>query len=140
MTKYPDGTIEINANMKGGAYDEPFELYYKPPKTKVDEKTGKVIEEAGEFSVVEQRPRPVGGPEDADYEFDWELVSKDDAISDLEKIEKTATGKIKDPKIAEKRTARREGYYNSPYDDITDRFGDAEIEYDRMKDAGLLDD
>jgi len=141
MTKYPDGIIEINTDMKGGAYGEAFELYYKPPKNIIDEKTGKVIEKKGEFNVIEQRPKPVGGPEDADYEFEYELVSKEDAISDLEKIEQKVTGKIKDPKIAEKRTARRESYYQSPYDDITDRYGDpGDIEYDRMRDAGLFDE
>jgi hypothetical protein len=140
MTKYPDGRIEINTDMKGGAYDEPFELHYKPPKTIVDEKTGKVTEDLGDFSVIEQRPRPVGGPEDADYDFDFEILSKEEALSDLEKIEKITTGKIKDLKTAEKRAANRNTYYNSPYEDITNRFGDGEIEYDRMKDLGLLDD
>lgn len=140
MTKYPDGRIEINTDMRGGAYDEPFELHYKPPKTIVDEKTGKVTEDLGDFSVIEQRPRPVGGPEDADYDFEFEIISKEEALSDLEKIEKITTGKIKDPKIAKKRATQRDQYYNSPYDDITNRFGDGEIDYDRMKDAGLLDD
>ena len=140
MTEYPDGKIEIHAGIKGGAYDEPFELHYTPPETFVDEATGKVIKEPGDFSVVEQRPRPVGGPEDADFEFDWEMVSKDQALSDIEKIEQITTGKITDPKLAEKRAAQRRQYHDTPYDDITDRFGDGEIDYDRMKDAGLLDD
>ena len=60
MTKYPDGKIEIHADIKGGAYNEPFELHYTPPESFVDETTGKIIKHPGDFSVVEQRPRVTG--------------------------------------------------------------------------------
>jgi hypothetical protein len=127
MTRYPDGTIEINTNIKGGAYDEPFELYYKPPKTRVDEKTGKVIEEPGNFSVIEQRPKP--DPNDlGNYEFDYEMVSKNEALSDIEKLESFSTGKVKNLKEAEKRATQRKNYFDSPYDDISNRY--PEPDYD----------
>ena len=129
MTKYPDGTIEINANIKGGAYDEPFELYYKPPKTDMDVTTGKPIKEPGDFSVIEQRPKP--DPNDpGNYEFDYEMVSKDEALSDLEKVEKITTGKIKNLTEAEKRASQRKNYFDSPYDDISNRYPEPDIDYD----------
>ena len=130
MTKYPNGKIEIHADIKGGAYDQPFELHYTPPESFVDETTGKVIKEPGDFSIVEQRPRVTGGPHDADWELDWDIVSKDQALSDIEKVEQTVTGKITDPKAAKARAAQRDYYYNSPYEDIVDRYGDIGLHYD----------
>ena len=121
MIEYPDGRIEIQANIEGGAYGQPFELHYTPPKTDIDVTTGKPIKEPGDFSIVEQRPKP--DPNDpGNYEFDWEAVSKDEALSDLEKVEKITTGKIKNLTEAEKRAAQRKGYYDSPYDDISNRY------------------
>ena len=130
MTKYPNGKIEIHADIKGGAYDQPFELHYTPPESFVDETTGKVIKEPGDFSIVEQRPRVTGGPHDADWELDWDTVSKDQALSDIEKVEQIVTGKITDPKAAKARAAQRDYYYNSPYEDIVDRYGDVGLHYD----------
>jgi len=129
MTKYPDGKIEIRSE-NGGAYGQPFELHYTPPESFVDETTGKVIKEPGDFSIVEQRPKVVGGPHDADYEFDWDLVSKDQALSDIERVEKTVTGKIANPKEAETRAKQRDYYYDSPYEDITNRYGEIDSYYD----------
>ena len=119
--EYPDGKIEIQANVEGGAYGQPFELHYTPPKTDMDVTTGKPIKEPGDFSVVEQRPKP--DPNDiGNYEMDYEMVSTDEALSDLEKLEKITTGKIKNLKEAEARAAQRTNYDNSPYEDVSTRF------------------
>ena len=40
--EYPDGKIEIQANIEGGAYGQLFEISYTPPKTDIDVTTGKV--------------------------------------------------------------------------------------------------
>ena len=114
------GEISIETNL-GGPGDTPFELNYRPPKSDIDLKTGKEIKEPGEFSVVENRPRP-DYTDPGNYEFDWEAVSKDQALSDLERVEKITTGKIKNLTEAEKRAAQRKGYYDSPYDDISNRY------------------
>jgi hypothetical protein len=125
------GEITIEANVYGGVADAPFELNYKPPKTDIDVATGKVIKEPGDFSVVEQRPRPIGGPEDADFEFDYEYLRLEDAYSDVEKLEKIATGKIKDAKKIEERAKGRKMIEQSPYEDIINRYPDPDInDYD----------
>jgi len=138
MTKYPNGAIHIEADVYGGSFDSPFDLHYKPPKTDIDLETGKAINEPGEFIVMETRPRPAYEP--GDFELEYESMSVKDAISDIERIEKIATGKKIDPKRIEQRTAARKFVEENPYDDIVNRYGDSEIEYDRMKDAGLLDE
>ena len=125
------GEITIEANVYGGVADAPFELNYKPPKTDIDVATGKVIKEPGDFSVVEQRPRPIGCPEDADFEFDYEYLRLEDAYSDVEKLEKIATGKIKDAKKIEERAKGRKMIEQSPYEDIINRYPDPDInDYD----------
>ena len=102
MIEYPDGRIEIQANIEGGAYGQPFELHYTPPKTDIDVTTGKPIKEPGDFSIVEQRPKP--DPNDpGNYEFDYDTFHINDAYSDVERLEKIATGKIKDAKKIEER-------------------------------------
>ena len=64
------------------------------------EETGKVIKEPGDFYVAESRPKP-------DYnfpgkvEYDYDVFSLNDAYSDVEKLEKLATGKIKNAKQLE---------------------------------------
>jgi len=127
--EYPDGKIEIQANIEGGAYGQPFEISYTPPKTDIDVTTGKVIKEPGDFSIIEQRPKP--DPNDpGNYEFDYEMVSKDEALSDLEKVEKITTGKIKNLTEAEARAAQRKNYFDSPYDDISNRYPEPDIDYD----------
>ena len=137
MMEFKSGQIQIESS--GGAFDDAFVLSYNPPKSVIDI-AGKKVDVEGSFNVLEQRPRPVGGPEDADFELDFETFTKEDAISDIERIEKIATGKKIDPKIIEQRTAARKFVEENPYDDIVNRYGDSEIEYDRMKDAGLLDE
>jgi hypothetical protein len=141
MSEYPDGRIEISADVYGGSFDSPFDLVYKPPKSDIDLATGKAINEPGDFSVIENRPRPVYSPDDADYEIDYEKMTAEDAVSDLERIEKIATGKRIHPKRVEQREKARAFVEENPYDDIVNRYGDAgDIEYDRMRDEGLLDE
>ena len=67
-----------------------------------------------------------------DWELDWDNVSKDQALSDIEGVEKTVTGKIANPKEAEARAKQRDYYYNSPYEDIVDRYGDIGLHYDDL--------
>jgi len=122
MSKFPDGSIKVEADVYGGAFDTPFELNYKPPKTDIDVATGKVIKEPGDFSVVEQRPRPVYDPDGADFEIDYENMSINDAISDIERIEKIATGKKVDPKKIQQREKARNFVQDNPYDDISNRY------------------
>jgi hypothetical protein len=124
MTKYPDGTIHIEANVYGGAFEAPFDLHYKPPKSDIDLETGKAINYPGEFSVMENRPRPAYEP--GEWELEYENMSVKDAISDLEKVEKIATGKKIDPKIVSERTAARKFVEENPYDDIMNRYPDPE--------------
>ena len=141
MSEYPDGRIEISADVYGGSFDSPFDLVYKPPKSDIDLTTGKAINDPGEFSVIENRPRPVYSPDDADYEIDYEKMSTKDAVSDLERIEKIATGKRIPPQRVAQREKARAFVEENPYDDIVNRYGDAgDIEYDRMRDEGLLDE
>jgi hypothetical protein len=42
----------------GGVADTPFELNYRPPKSDINVETGKQVKYPGEFSVIENRPRP----------------------------------------------------------------------------------
>jgi hypothetical protein len=139
MTEYPDGRIEIEADVFGGSFDAPFSLNYRPPKTDINVETGEPVKYPGDFSVVEQRPKPDYG-DPGNFEIDYEVMSVDDTISDLEKLEKIGTGKRIHPKRVEQRTGARKFVEDNPSEDIVNRYGDGEIEYDRMKDEGLLDD
>jgi len=116
------GEISIEANISGGVADSPFELNYRPPKSDVNLQTGKEIKEPGDFSVVEKRPRPTREP--GDYEFDYDNFSIDEAFSDVEKLEKIATGKIKDAKKIAERAKGRNMVEESPYEDIMNRYPD----------------
>jgi hypothetical protein len=86
--------------------------------------------------VIENRPKP-------DYnslgkvEFDYDTFDIDTAYSDLERLEKIGTGKIKDVKKIEQRAAGRKKVEESPYDDIMDRYPDPDMgDYD-FADGGL---
>jgi hypothetical protein len=124
MTQYPNGTIHIEANVYGGAFDAPFDLHYKPPKSDIDLETGKAINYPGEFSVMETRPRPAYEP--GDWELEYENMSVKDAISDIERVEKIATNKRIHPKVVEQRAATRKFVEENPYDDIMNRYPDPE--------------
>ena len=133
MTQYPDGTIHIEANVYGGAFEAPFDLHYKPPKSDIDLETGKAINYPGEFSVMETRPRPAYEP--GEWELEYENMSVKDAISDLEKVEKIATGKRIHPKRVEERAGARKFIEENPYEDIVNRYPDPDVpdwwEYDK---------
>jgi len=125
MIQHSNGDIVIEANVKGGAFDAPFELHYRPPKSDIDVTTGKAINEPGEFNVMENRPRSTAASHhDADYEIDYDLIPHEQAISDIERVEKVATGKRIHPKRVEERTAARKYVEENPYDDIVNRYGD----------------
>jgi hypothetical protein len=124
MTQYPDGTIHIEANVYGGAFEAPFDLHYKPPKSDIDLETGKAINYPGEFSVMETRPRPAYEP--GEWELEYENMSVKDAISDIERVEKIATNKRIHPKVVEQRAATRKFIEENPYEDIVNRYPDPE--------------
>jgi hypothetical protein len=124
MTQYPNGAIHVEANVYGGAFDAPFDLHYRPPKTDIDLETGKTINEPGEFSVIETRPRPAYEP--GDFELEYENMSVKDAVSDLERVEKIATNKRIHPKRVEQREKARTFVQDNPYDDIMNRYPDPE--------------
>jgi len=108
------GEISIESNY-GGVGDTPFELNYRPPKSDINIETGKEIKSPGDFSVIENRPRPSAEP--GDFEFDYDAFNINDAYSDVERLEKIATGKIKDVKKIEQRAAGRKKVEQSPYED-----------------------
>jgi hypothetical protein len=123
------GKISIETNI-GGVADSPFELSYTPPKTDINLQTGEPVKYPGDFSVIENRPKP-------DYnnigkvEFDYDNFDIDSAYSDLERLEKIGTGKIKDVKKMEQRAKGRKMVEDSPYEDIMDRSpGPAEPDID----------
>jgi hypothetical protein len=109
--------------ISGGVADSPFELSYTPPKTDINLQTGEPVKYPGDFYVIENRPKP-------DYnnigkvEFDYDNFDIDTAYSDLERLEKIGTGKIKDVKKMEQRAAGRKKVEDDPYDDIMDRYPD----------------
>ena len=129
------GEISIESNY-GGIGDTPFELNYRPPKSDINIETGKEIKSPGDFSVIENRPRPTREP--GDYEFDYDNFDIDSAYSDVERLEKIATGKIKDVKKIEQRAKGRKMVEDSPYEDIMDRYSDPiEIDDVDYADGGL---
>jgi len=154
MTEYKNGDILIEADTYGGAFDSPVELYYSAPKeisepiyTRNTEGkyvvTGqKKIQKEGEFVVYEDRPYNAARyPFDDAIELERSEVSLNEAISDLERIEKIATGKKIDPKRIKEREEFRKYVEENPMDDVVNRYGDAEdFAYDGFKDSGALDE
>ena len=116
------GNITIESN-SGGVADSPFEISYTPPKTDINVHTGEPVKYPGDFYVVENRPKPdYNNP--GKVEFDYDTFDIDTAYSDLERLEKIGTGKIKDAKKIEQRAAGRKKVEDDPYDDIMDRYPD----------------
>jgi len=118
MHKHPNGSIQIEADISGGSFDSPFELHYTPPKSDIDLATGKAINEPGDFNVLEQRPKKDWNGQ---MEIDYDYFSHEDAISDIERVEKIATGKRIHPKKVEQRTANRKLIENDPMEDVINR-------------------
>ena len=131
LTKGPGGgNISIDVE-GGGAYDDSFTLSHVRYNVQ-DIETGK-IKEIREFQALEMRPEYVnmGGDEHGiDYALeatkDEVFIGKDvfklekngtGFLSDLEGVEKIATGKIKNPKLAETRTKVRNKLNDDPYKD-----------------------
>ena len=87
-----EGMIRVEYNSPNNMGEDTVELVFKSGRGQMDETTGKV---ADEFYAVEKEPRAVGGPEDADLEFDGEnfVRSVDDLQSDTSKLKQIATGK-----------------------------------------------
>jgi hypothetical protein len=129
------GSITIESNV-GGVADSSFELHYSPPKTDINVQTGEPVKYPGDFYVVENRPKPdYNNP--GKVEFDYDTFDIDSAYSDLERLEKIGTGKIKDTKKIEQRAAGRQKVENDPYDDIMDRYPDPDPSNYRA-DGGLI--
>jgi hypothetical protein len=133
MTEYPDGRIDIEANVYGGAFDSPFSLEYRPPRSDINLDTGAEIKSPGDFTVVEQRPRPESG-NPGKIEIDYESMSVDDTISNLERLEGIGTGKRIHPRRVEQRTGARKFVEDNPYEDVVNRYPDPEVDYDQMYD------
>jgi hypothetical protein len=129
------GNITIESNY-GGVADSPFEISYTPPKTDINVQTGEPVKYPGDFYVIENRPKPdYNNP--GKVEFDYDTFDIDTAYSDLERLEKIGTGKIKDTKKIEQRAAGRQKVENDPYDDIMDRYPDPDPSNYRA-DGGLI--
>jgi hypothetical protein len=129
------GNITIESN-SGGVADSPFEISYTPPKTDINVQTGEPVKYPGDFYVIENRPKPdYNNP--GKVEFDYDTFDIDTAYSDLERLEKIGTGKIKDTKKIEQRAAGRQKVENDPYDDIMDRYPDPDPSNYRA-DGGLI--
>ena len=136
------GDIRIEAEA-GGAFDQPFSMTYFPNIKYVTE--GQKVSRPG-FQVIESRPRYTAvGPGDFDLE-DIEYVhstgGKDvnllelpkgetGILSDMEGLEKIATGKIKNPKLKKKRQEVNEKLLKNPIEDRAIEYYDGpDIDYD----------
>ena len=118
--------IEVEA---GGAFDQPFSMTYFPNDKYI--RKGQEVPRPG-FQVIESRPGYTAvGPGDFDLE-DIEYVhstsGKDTSLlelpkggtgilSDMEGLEKIATGKIKNPKLQKKRQEINEKLMRNPTED-----------------------
>ena len=78
--------------------------------------------------------------EEPDIDIGETTVGLNESISDIEKLKAIATGKKIDPKEILQRQQSKKFVEENPSEDIVNRYGDSEIEYDRMKDEGLFDD
>jgi hypothetical protein len=128
LNKNPDGTIEVDVQ-GGGAYDDTFTLRYNNSigKNMYGEPT-----EFRDFKIIESRPKyQVSGMDESGFDYDLEPMEeyfsgKDllklqknatGILSDVEGLEKIATGKIKDPKLAKTRAQVRDKLSKKPADD-----------------------
>jgi hypothetical protein len=128
LNKNPYGTIEVDVQ-GGGAYDDTFTLRYNNSigKNMYGEPT-----EFTDFKIIESRPKyQVSGMDESGFDYDLEPMEeyfsgKDllklqknatGILSDVEGLEKIATGKIKDPKLAKTREQVRNKLIKIPEND-----------------------
>jgi hypothetical protein len=128
LNKNPYGTIEVNVQ-GGGAYDDTFTLRYNNSigKNMYGEPT-----EFTDFKIIESRPKyQVSGMDESGFDYDLEPMEEyfsgknllkleknsTGILSDVEGLEKIATGKIKDPKLAKTRAQVRDKLSKKPADD-----------------------
>jgi hypothetical protein len=128
LNKNPSGTIEVDVQ-GGGAYDDTFTLRYNNSigKNMYGEPT-----EFRDFKIIESRPKyQVSGMDESGFDYDLEPMEeyfsgKDllkleknatGILSDVEGLEKIATGKIKDPKLAKTREQVRKKLIKIPAED-----------------------
>ena len=139
MMEFKSGQIQIESS--GGAFDDAFALSYNPSKSIIDV-TGKKVDVEGSFNVIEQRPYAYsyGRMEEPDIDIGETTVGLNESISDIEKLKAIATGKKIDSKEILQRQQSKKFVEENPSEDIVNRYGDSEIQYDQMKDEGLLDD
>ena len=130
----------------GGAYDEPFYIEYQYPLPKQYNITPdgdmipvKTKESNSIFRVSESRPQwQRSGPDDYSLEStveDFQAISpkedifslpkgKTGILSDVEGLEKIATGKIKNPKLQEARQKVKDKVLETPNEDRVIRYND----------------
>jgi hypothetical protein len=128
LNKNPYGTIEVDVQ-GGGAYDDTFTLRYNNSigKNMYGEPT-----EFTDFKIIESRPKyQVSGMDESGFDYDLEPMEEyfsgknllkleknaTGILSDVEGLEKIATGKIKDPKLAKTRAQVRDKLSKKPADD-----------------------
>ena len=133
MTEYKNGTIHIESDISGGAFDKPFDLYYTSPKEIIDETTKKKIKKEGDFTILEDRPQYASPKFYYDDSLELESIELkiDDAISDLERLEKIATGKKPNPEQIKKRKEKKEYAEKNPREDADSRAPEPEPDYDK---------
>jgi hypothetical protein len=131
ITEYKNGNIFVESNISGGAFDNPFDLYYTSPKEIIDETTKKKITKPGDFVVLEDRPQYASPKVYYDDTLELEQIELkiDDAISDLEKLEKIATGKKPKPEQIKKRKENKEYVEKNPRDDADSRVPEPDTDY-----------
>jgi hypothetical protein len=128
LNKNPYGTIEVDVQ-GGGAYDDTFTLRYNNSigKNMYGEPT-----EFKDFKIIESRPKyQVSGMDESGFDYDLEPMEEyfsgknllkleknaTGILSDVEGLEKIATGKIKDPKLAKTRAQVRDKLIKKPAED-----------------------
>jgi hypothetical protein len=128
LNKNPYGTIEVDVQ-GGGAYDDTFTLRYNNSigKNMYGEPT-----EFTDFKIIESRPKyQVSGMDESGFDYDLEPTEEyfsgknllkleknaTGILSDVEGLEKIATGKIKDPKLAKTREQVRKKLIKIPAED-----------------------
>ena len=131
ITEYKNGNIFVESNISGGAFDNPFDLYYTSPKEIIDETTKKKITKPGDFVVLEDRPQYASPKVYYDDTLELEQIELkiDDAISDLEGLEKIATGKKPKPEQIKKRKENKEYVEKNPRDDADSRVPEPDTDY-----------